>query len=216
MSAGEGTMASTPWDLKRVIPAVAWLHVVMVAVGIGWIYLTAKHELHIRNSDPPIYKKINGFTLKNFDGSPFSMLEMQGKVFVVSFVCVACNGGSVVVQRMAELQDEFLTADGRVRFLTISVDPENDTSERLRVFRDTLDPVDGWYFLTGDRKYTYELMKNNFMYASLQGSAGANTDASTVKLALVDQSGFLRGIYHTGIPTEMEQLRNDVEFLLKK
>jgi len=144
------------------------------------------------------------------------MLEMKGSIFVVSFVCVTCDTDSRVVRRMAALQDDLLARDDRVRFLTISVDPENDTNEKLQVFRDTLDPVDGWYFLTGDRKYTYELMKNNFMYAALQGSAGANTDASTAKVALVDQSGFLRGIYHTGISTEMKQLRNDVEFLLKK
>ncbi len=216
MSAVEGAIRDVPRKLGRVIPTVAWLHVVMVALGIGWIYFTAKNDLKIRNSTLPIYKKINGFVLQNADGSPFSMLEMKGKVFVVSFVCVTCDNGSLVVERMAELQDEFLVGNESVRFLTISVDPDRDTKNRLQAFLDALHPADGWYFLTGDRKYTYELMKNNFMYASLQGSAGANTDASTKKIALVDQSGFLRGIYHTGISVEIEQLRQDVEFLLKE
>jgi len=214
MSAVEGTIPNSGSNIKRVIPTVAWLHVVMVALGVGWIYLSAKGEVQVRNSSLPIYKKISGFTLQNADGSPFSMLEMKGSIFVVSFVCVTCDPDSPVVRRMAALQD-LLTSD-RVRFLTISVDPGNDTNEKLQVFRDALNPADGWYFLTGDRKYTYELMKNNFMYAALQGSGGANTDASTAKVALVDQSGFLRGIYHTGFSAEMEQLRNDVEFLLKR
>ena len=216
MSAVEGTIPNAHRDLKRIIPTVAWLHVIMVVAGVGWIYLTARDEVKFRSSTLPIYKKIGGFSLQNADGSPFSMLEMKGKVFLVGFVCVTCDEDSLVVQRMAEFQDELLADKDRVRFLTISVDPEIDTRERLQAFRDSLDPADGWHFLTGNRDYTYELMKNNFMYASLQGSAGVSTDASTRKLALVDQSGFLRGIYHTGIPAEMEQLRNDAEFLLKE
>jgi cytochrome oxidase Cu insertion factor (SCO1/SenC/PrrC family) len=215
MSAIEGTFADSGSNARRIIPAVAWLHVIMVAVGVGWVYFTAKEDQQVRSSSLPIYKKINGFTLERADGDPFSMLQMKGKVFIVSFVCVTCESGSRVVQRMAEMRGEFLAGDGRVRFLTISVDPESDTEESLRALQDTVSPAEDWYFLTGDRKYTYKLMKNNFMYAALQGSAGASTDATTAKLALVDQSGFLRGIYHTGIPEEMEQLRRDVEFLLK-
>ena len=214
MSALEGTIRSSGSGVKRVIPAIVWLHVIMVAVGVGWIYFTAREEQQIRNSRLPIYKKVNGFTLQNLDGSPFSMLELRGKIFVVSFVCVTCDEGMTVVRRLADLGNALPDRDD-VRFLTISVDPEKDTAGKLRTFRDALNPAEGWSFLTGDRNYTYELMKNNFMFAALQGAAGANTDASTVKLALVDQSGFLRGIYHSGISAEMEQLRSDIEFLLK-
>jgi protein SCO1 len=215
MSAAVEAKKSPSIQTRKVIPWIVWAHVVMVAVGVGWIYWSAKSEKFERESTLPIYKKIEGFMLTDSEGTPFSMLELKGKVWIASFVCVTCDGGSpVVTDALMGLSGKLLTKSD-VRFVTVSVDPERDTVKNLHLFKEELGAPANWYFLTGDRETTYSLVKNNFMFAALQGSLGASRDASTAKLALVDQAGFLRGLYNSRNPVEMDQLVRDVNVLFQ-
>jgi cytochrome c2 len=51
---------------------------------------------------------------------------------------------------MAQLEDKLEGAVGRdLTFISMSVDPENDTPERMKAFADAFDAGPGWLFLTG-------------------------------------------------------------------
>jgi cytochrome oxidase Cu insertion factor (SCO1/SenC/PrrC family) len=77
---------------------------------------------------------------------------LAGKVVVISFMFAQCQGACPLIaaklnQVRARLGDDF---GERIRFVSISVDPGNDTPEALRAFAErnrTVHPA--WTYLTG-------------------------------------------------------------------
>jgi len=62
-------------------------------------------------------------------------------------------------QAQEELKKEGLFGD-KVKFLSVTIDPERDTPERLREYAGMFDAdFNGWKFLRGDEKETAELAK---------------------------------------------------------
>ena len=110
------------------------------------------------------------FSLTDQRGRPFGRADLQGKVWVADFVFTSCADACPrLTRQMRALQDR-LDPHGRIGLLSISVDPERDTPERLRQFGETYGArEDLWRFLTGsptEVERTVELMK-------AAGAAGA-------------------------------------------
>jgi protein SCO1 len=76
---------------------------------------------------------------------------IKGKTVVVSFIYTSCPDiCPLTTARMAMVKDELGTAMGRdVFFVSITVDPETDTPERMKAFADAFNTGPGWLFLTG-------------------------------------------------------------------
>jgi len=88
----------------------------------------------------------NGRTLNFYDD------VIKGKIVVISFIYTSCQDVCpLTTARMAQLADK-LGEDVMGRdlfFISMSVDPENDTPERMKAFADAFDAGPGWLFLTG-------------------------------------------------------------------
>jgi cytochrome oxidase Cu insertion factor (SCO1/SenC/PrrC family) len=88
----------------------------------------------------------NGRTLNFYDD------VIKGKIVVISFIYTSCQDiCPLTTARMAQLADK-LGEDVMGRdlfFISMSVDPENDTPERMKAFADAFDVGPGWLFLTG-------------------------------------------------------------------
>ena len=76
---------------------------------------------------------------------------IKGKLVVVSFIYTSCPDiCPLITARLAMVKDQLGSAMGRdVFFVSITVDPENDTPERLKAFADAFNTGPGWLFLTG-------------------------------------------------------------------
>jgi protein SCO1 len=87
----------------------------------------------------------NGRTLNFYDD------VIKGKIVVVSFIYTSCQDlCPLTTAKMAQLEDKLEGAVGRdLFFVSMSVDPENDTPERMKTFADAFDAGPGWLFLTG-------------------------------------------------------------------
>src|SRR5215468_7064554 len=87
----------------------------------------------------------NGRTLKFYDD------VIKGKIVVISFIYTSCQDlCPLTTAKMAQLEDKLDGAVGRdLFFVSMSVDPENDTPERMKAFADAFDVGPGWLFLTG-------------------------------------------------------------------
>jgi protein SCO1 len=87
----------------------------------------------------------NGRTLRFYDD------VIKGKIVVISFIYTSCQDlCPLTTAKMAQLEDKLEGAVGRdLFFVSMSVDPENDTPERMKAFADAFDVGPGWLFLTG-------------------------------------------------------------------
>ena len=94
--------------------------------------------------DVPVVDQ-NGHTMKFYDD------VIKGKIVVISFIYTSCQDiCPLTTARMAMLEDKLDGAVGRdLFFISMTVDPEHDTPERMKAFADALDAGPGWLFLTG-------------------------------------------------------------------
>ncbi len=90
------------------------------------------------------------------DGRTLSFYDdvIKNRVVVVSFIYTTCRDlCPLMTARLARLQDLLGTSVGKdIFFVSISIDPERDTPEKLKEHADAFRTGPGWTFLTGRRE----------------------------------------------------------------
>jgi cytochrome oxidase Cu insertion factor (SCO1/SenC/PrrC family)/cytochrome c2 len=76
---------------------------------------------------------------------------IKDKIVIVSFIYTSCTDiCPLTTARMAQVEDRLGAAVGRDLFmLSITVDPENDTPEKLKAYAQAFGTGPGWQFVTG-------------------------------------------------------------------
>lgn len=140
--------------------------VAIAAIGaVVWLWLH-DHQPPVGRSavseplvDPP---KLDEITLTERSGQEFLSSDMRGDVWVASFFFTTCAGSCEKLNRnIAAMQrDEALSG---VRWVSITVDPDNDSLEALSRYADRFeaDPK-RWLFCRGSMEYTESLGKGAF------------------------------------------------------
>ena len=92
------------------------------------------------------------FTLTSTDGGRLSLGDLRGRVVAVTFIYATCTDTCpLLTAKMAGMQKRLGPDFGpKVRFVSITVDPERDTPQVLAQYARNhgADPA-GWAFLTG-------------------------------------------------------------------
>src|SRR5262245_55863179 len=94
------------------------------------------------------------FKLIDLNGQPVTLKQFHGKAVLAAFFFTTCNGTCpATTARLAKVQEELARHSAlkdRVQLLSISIDPERDTPEKLRGYMRLYD-VDprNWTFITG-------------------------------------------------------------------
>src|SRR5262249_40295984 len=105
-----------------------------------------------------VIRPMPDFTLTTQADAPLRTVDMRGKAVLVSFVSTTCGGSCpATTHRMSQvaraLADQGLLKGGRVRLLSITLDPARDTPELLRRYMKAYDTAPAhWTFLTGPRE----------------------------------------------------------------
>src|SRR5437773_8319921 len=158
------------------------------------------------------------FTLATQDSSKLSSSDLNGKVLLVSFIFTTCNGTCpATTHRMSQIQEEMksrqLFKDGRVRLLSISLDPVRDTPEVLRGYMKLYDADPSrWTFLTGPPDQVSGVVKSWGMWA--KPAANGQLDHPS-RIFLVDTQYRIREIYNLNF-LKPKWVVQDVELLLKE
>ena len=151
---------------------------------------------------------LSSFELTERNGKQVTSEQLLGSPYVVSFFFSTCP--SICVrqnQKVKELQDMFEGQD--VRFVAISVDPENDTPEKLREYAARFGAdKEQWMFLTGDLKYIRRVGTEVFFQP-------VNKQFHTEKLILVDPKGKIEGNYSWPEPKQFEALQEKIREMLE-
>jgi protein SCO1/2 len=91
-------------------------------------------------------------TMTDQSGSPVRLPELVAgdEPVVLTFMFTSCTTNcSTMAATLAQLQRDLGPDAARMRFVSISIDPEHDSPERLRAFLAQKGAQPGWRFLTG-------------------------------------------------------------------
>lgn len=151
-------------------------------------------------------RPLSDFTFTERSGEPFSMRQLEGRVWVANVFFATCPGFCLDMNRAVAALHRDL-ADTNVAFVSFTVDPVVDTPEELRSYAERLeaDPK-RWLFLTGDLHEIRALVEGRL---KLPASKTHND-----KLAVVDRQGKVRGFFSSRDPVAVEKLKAKVRELV--
>jgi len=154
-------------------------------------------------------RNLSEFEFIDSSGKDVSLKGLEGKVWVASFFFASCPGFCTQMnQEIAKLQSEL--KDDNVTFVSITVDPRNDTPEKLSTYAEHFkaDPK-RWLFLTGPFEDARDLGEKIFRVTVVPKD---HTD----RLILVDREGKVRGTYRSLEPTQLAQFKKDLKKALSE
>jgi protein SCO1/2 len=168
-------------------------------VGGGFLALA----LSLAAAEPPsrlaVIQQAPDFALTTQAGDTLKFSDLKGKVLLVSFVFTTCNGSCpATTHRMGKVQEELkargLATGGKVRLLSVTLDPARDTPDVLQNYMRLYDadPAD-WTFLTGTPERVGKVIKDWGMWA--KPAANGQLDHPS-RVFLVDPRGQVREIYN--------------------
>jgi protein SCO1/2 len=169
--------------------------------------------------DLPSLFPIPTFELTDQDGQPFGTTQLRGRVWIASFLFTSCSQACpILASQLANLRGRLARHGERFHVVSISVDPEVDTPERLRAFAERFGGASQWTLLTGrpeDVRATTEraFFQPQATRRELDVAPGYDILHGTGVL-LVDRDGRCRGLY----PTDgegLDRLARDVDRLLE-
>lgn len=161
----------------------------------------------------PNYGQLPEFSLVDQFGAPRTLADLKDNVWVADFVFTRCAGPCPRMSRhLANVQDA-LAEEPRVRFVSVSVDPEYDTPDRMADYARRFGANTAtWWFLTGDKGDIYQLVKDGFQLAVDDGMIGPDGEPGegiithSTKFVLVDHVGRIRGYYSGDDESDGEEL----------
>lgn len=200
---------------KLVKSKIAWAVILMYFFSIP-ILRTMNRELP---ADLPVYHKVPAFSLIDENGDAFGSNDLSGKLYIVNFHFTNCPTICGKMMRgMQKIQKRVKGVKHKIHLVSITVDPENDTSKVLFKKARSLNANPYlWKFLTGDKKDIKNLSLNGFKLAIGDKKETANVYdiAHSGKFILVDGEHNIRGFYSND-KGSINQFMIDVGLLLNK
>jgi protein SCO1/2 len=190
------------------------------------ICLAAAFSLHRgRRSSPalPQFGTLPAFSLTDEHGKPFSNLDLARKITVFDFVFTSCSTACPLLsQEMAKLQAEVVKRglERRVALVSVSVDPERDTSERLKELAHRYGAEPGiWHFLRGDEAALRKVVVEGLMQVMDKQADKSEKDGFTIlhgtRFVVVDDKSRIRGFYDANDEGDRQRIVTDLVGLAK-
>ena len=164
----------------------------------------------------PLNWEINSFTYEDQNGESFGLKDLKGKVWIADFIFTSCETVCPpMTANMTKLQQQ-LKEKGieNVEFVSFSVDPEVDTTEKLKDFmgRYDLDSAK-WHFLTGySQEEISQFALENFHTVAQKPKADDQVIHGT-EFYLVDQNGKVMKSYSAVQDVPYEEIIKDIQSL---
>jgi protein SCO1 len=188
---------------RRLVLHPGWVAFAAVALAVPMGALFFRQSVA---PDLPLLGALPAFTLVAEDGKPFGRDDLLGRVWIADFVFTSCSDACPRLQaKMKKLQDRLIPLEqgGNIGLLSISVDPERDTPQKLKEYGETFGARAGlWRSLTGEQKEVERTVVRGFHTAMAKmprEDADPHLEAFEImhgeRLVLVDRMGRIRGYY---------------------
>jgi len=159
-------------------------------------------------------QRVEPFSLINQNGETFGSEELAGKVWIAAFF--PTNAPHVAQFTKQLLWPNFRYRDeSDIMTVCFTLDAAYDRPEVLKKYVDRNTRYNGfpgkWQFLTGDQNRIDALVEESFM---IQRDAAEPNNIAT--LWLVDEQGYLRGVYHAASEDAIKDAVEDIALLQKE
>ena len=167
----------------------------------------------------PVEGSFPDTVLTDHNGSEFKFSELKGKVVFVSYIFTNCPDICHIIGNKINILKSKLNNKGyedKVAFVSISVDPQNDTPEVLKKHAQHMNfDLKNWYFVTGSIGSVYKLISVAGIFPMREELK--NGDGYTIihrdRVSLVDKNGQIRKHYK-GTTFDYDEVTKDIESLL--
>jgi protein SCO1/2 len=237
---------------KNVLKKIMILVLILALPGFLYYLLTAKgknryeplsyfgpkqlaktsHLVKGKSIPDTIYHAIPSFNLKDQYGHPVSDATFKDKIFIVNFFYTRCPANCNQVSKNISTLAAGYAGNKMVYFVSITVDPERDTTGALKAYADKYNSVykltdakgdttanvrdvktrfnisNHWLFLTGDTSTIYPLARNGFLVNAL--NEGNGNFIYSDKIIMIDGHKHIRGYYSGTSPDDMARLDNEI------
>lgn len=172
------------------------------------------------DSSLPVIAEAPRLALFDQTGAPFDPTRLAGKIWIANFMFTSCpDVCPLLTSKMRSLQLRFGNHRKQVEFISISVDPTNDTPAVLTQFASKHDAdLSNWSFLTGPRDQVRSVVMEGFKQAMDEVPAKDKQPRNILHgthIALIDKRGRIRGFYRTDNPALL-QLTRDAKQLMRE
>lgn len=192
------------------------LGALLVLAAAGSLWLAARAQTAA--ADLPVLATVPDFSLTEASGRTVTRQDLAGHPYVVDLVFTHCGGVCPTMTAAMSRLVGSTSALPDVRFVSISVDPKNDTPEVLTAYAERFQADRArWLFLTGDEQAIRELAIGGLKQPLADGDPAQGEDAilHSQRFVLVDAESQVRGTYDVRDPEAMLRLRSDLERLSK-
>jgi protein SCO1 len=167
----------------------------------------------------PKMSYVKPFAFTNQNGQVITEKDMAGKVSVVEYFFTTCKGICPKMNvNMQQVYNEYKNQPD-FRILSHTSDPDVDNVAKMKYYADSMGADPGkWWFLTGRKDSLYAAARNSYLLDDPKNNAGAMDQQfiHTQFFALVDKNGNIRGIYDGLKKEEVDELKQNIEVLLKE
>lgn len=178
-----------------------WFRFFSLALLSSLVLVACKSPPPFKAKPVPDSPPAAAFTLTDQNGQPRSLADFKGKVVSLFFGFTHCPDICPThLARQAEVMRQLGPLADQVAVLFVTLDPERDSSEALKLYMDAFDPR--FIALTGSPEETGKVAKQYKIFwqkTALPGSALNYTIDHTTNSFIIDQTGRLRLI----VPHEM-------------
>ena len=195
-----------------------WIWMALVTFGFSLVFLINLHRR--KPPELPRLGQIPLFTLTDQQGGTVTGDSYRDKVWIADFIFLGCQQSCpTLTARMRDLQQsiEKTPQKNPIRFVSFSVDPSNDTPERLHAYAVKFKANEAtWSFLTGQNEDVDKIVVQGFkmQYGRSKDEATGVFDIMHGDwFILVDGKGLIRGYYDSSDPMMMDKLAADAKRL---
>ena len=185
------------------------------AVVAGWAPRVARSHAERGQRRLPIQGQAPAFVLTDQSGRRLALADLRGKVLALTFIYTTCRDTCpILTAKMAAIQDKLGAEFGaKVRFVSITVEPEVDTPPVLAAYaRAHGADLAGWSFLTGATADVQEVVRR---YGAFARRARPGEVDHLFLTSLIDGRGMLR-VQYLGTRFSADEMMSDLRSLVRE
>lgn len=162
------------------------------------------------------YPKIHDFSFTDQDGLEVTNATFKNKIYVADFIFLSCP--TICPKMNFELKKVYdvFKNNPSINFLSHTLDPDRDTSNKLKVFKKALGVNKNWFFVTGNKDSIFNIASKSYFTTAYPDSKAPGGLVHSGAFLLIDKNKCIRGVYDGTNTQETNRLINDINLLLNE